>query len=111
VTTQTLRLINQLRELFSLKLSLHGIFAAHDLSAVGAIEEHQSAELKVPSNVRVIGYDGSAIAEDHTPAISTIAQSPLLLGQKVAEKVMRGLEGDEFGNEEIEVKLIVRESS
>lgn len=100
-----------MKKIIKSKINFDGLFAANDLSAAAAIEELQHAGIKVPSQVKVIGYDGSAIAEQHKPSISTIAQSPLLLGQKVADKLMRGLDGDEFGNEEIEVKLIVRESS
>jgi DNA-binding LacI/PurR family transcriptional regulator len=100
-----------MKQVIKSKIDFDGVFAANDLSAAAVIEELQSAGIQVPSAVKVIGYDGSAIAEAHKPTITSIAQSPLLLGQKVAEKLMRSLEGETFENEEIEVKLVVRESS
>lgn len=100
-----------MKKVIKSKLSFDGLFAANDLSAVAAIEELQFAGIKIPNNVRVIGYDGSAIAETNKPSVSTIAQSPHLLGQKVAEKLMRSLEGEILENEEIEVKLVARQSS
>ena len=100
-----------MKKVLKSKANFDGIFAANDLSAAAAIEEIQFAGMKVPSEIKVIGYDGSMIAESHVPSISTVAQSPQLLGQKVAEKLMRSLSGEKLENEEIEVKLIARESS
>lgn len=93
------------------KLSFDGIFAANDLSAAAAIEELKFVGIQVPQNVKIIGYDGSAIAQMHQPSISTVAQLPHLLGEKVAEKLMQSLQGEVLQNEEIEVKLIARETS
>lgn len=100
-----------MKKVLKSKANFDGIFAANDLSAAAAIEEIQFAGMKVPREIKVIGYDGSMIAESHVPSISTVAQSPQLLGQKVAEKLMRSLSGEKLENEEIEVKLIARESS
>ena len=100
-----------MKKVIKSKLSFDAVFAANDLSAAAAIEELVFAGIKVPSEVKVIGYDGSAIAESHKPSISTVAQSPHLLGQKVAEKLMRSLEGENFENEEIDVQLIARQTS
>jgi DNA-binding LacI/PurR family transcriptional regulator len=100
-----------MKRIIKSKLSFDGVFAGNDLSAVAVIEELKSAGITVPGKVKVIGYDGSSIAESHSPTISTIAQTPQLLGQKVAEKLMQSLEGHDLENEEIELRLIARQSS
>ncbi len=100
-----------MKKVIKSKLSFDGVFAGNDLSAVAVVEELKFAGIKVPGDVKVIGYDGSAIAESHSPSLSTIAQSPRILGQKVAEKLMQSLSGEEFENEEIELKLIARQTS
>lgn len=60
------------------------IFAANDLSAIGALSACADTGVDVPSDVSVIGFDGIHLASYTTPKLTTIAQPIRQLGQEAA---------------------------
>lgn len=90
------------------------IFAINDLMAIGAMLTLQDAGLSVPDDVAVMGFDNIREATMVRPNLTTIAQYPREIGQKVAETLFERIEGrGPKARREIEVplKLIVRESA
>ncbi|MBN1562264.1 MAG: LacI family DNA-binding transcriptional regulator, partial [Anaerolineae bacterium] len=90
------------------------IFALNDLMAIGAILALQDAGLSVPDDVAIMGFDNMREATIVRPRLTTIAQYPTEIGQKVAEALFDRIEGREpDARRELTVplKLIVRESA
>ena len=90
------------------------IFALNDLMAIGAILALQDAGLSVPDDVAVMGFDNMREATMVRPKLTTIAQYPTEIGQKVTEALFDRIEGrgPEHRREiTVPLKLIVRESA
>ena len=70
-----------MRELLKRDLGLTAVFATNDLMAAGAVNALRRANLQVPDDISVIGFDNSLQAIMMYPSITTIAQPIAELGQ------------------------------
>ena len=90
------------------------IFAANDVMALGALRAAAERGLSVPRDLSVIGFDDIAMSRFFYPALTTVGQSILMLGERAAqtllERVTRDVEG-EARRIIIAPNLIVREST
>ena len=64
----------------------------NDLMAIGVILTLQEAGYSVPEDVAVVGFDNIPEAEIVRPTLSTIAQNPTEIGQKLAAALFERLE-------------------
>jgi len=62
------------RRLLAEQPDLDAIFAACDLSAVGALQALAEAGRRVPDDVAVVGFDGSLLAACTNPPLTSVAQ-------------------------------------
>lgn len=69
------------------------IFAANDLMAIGLILEFQDAGYTVPDDIAVMGFDDIPEASIIRPHLTTMAQTPVGLGQKLADALFDRIEG------------------
>ena len=99
-----------LEKLLKKRSDFDGIFAANDLSAVGALGVLQAHEIKVPDDVKVIGYDGTDLAGSITPSLSTVAQPSHLLGSEVARQLLLP-RSEKLVNVNLDLELISRKST
>lgn len=63
-----------MKEFLTLDKPPTGVFAASDAMAVGAIHAVQDANLRVPEDIAVIGFDNIDIASMVRPLLSTVSQ-------------------------------------
>lgn len=77
-----------LSQLLSRGRNLDGIVASSDLIALGAIRALRKANLSVPKDVSVTGYDDMLLARLSTPALTTIQQDTLEAGRRLVAQVM-----------------------
>ncbi len=77
-----------LNQLLSRRRKLDGIVASSDLIALGAIRALRKANLSVPKDVSVTGYDDMLLARLSTPALTTIQQDTLEAGRRLVAQVM-----------------------
>ena len=87
-----------------------GIFAGNDLMARGAFRILGELGIAVPQEVKIIGFDGSIVAKDHLPPLSTVGQPSFELGVRVAEQLMLPM-AETLENIELDLELIQRKSS
>lgn len=99
------------RALLKRKTKVDGIFAANDQAAVGVINILLQNGVKIPEQVKVVGFDDSPIASRNIPAISTIYQPTRELGSEVAKSLIAILNGESVEDKILDVKLIKRASS
>lgn len=88
------------------------IFAGSDLQALGVLEAARMRGLRVPHDLSVVGYDDIPVARWSSPALTTIHQPLLRMGQEAARLVLRLREGDVSANRlDLGVHLVVRDST
>jgi len=68
-------------ELLQRDLNLTAVFAANDSMAVGAINVLHRANLRIPRDVSVIGFDNTTQSKAMSPGLTTIAQPITELGR------------------------------
>jgi DNA-binding LacI/PurR family transcriptional regulator len=101
------------KQLLERKRPFTAVFAYNDISAIGAIWAFRKAGLRVPEDVSVVGFDDIPGAAFANPALTTVRQPLLRMGQIAAQTVIERIE--ERGSYEpeiaIEPEFVVRESS
>ena len=85
------------------------VFAYNDETALHAIEACVEAGLRVPQDVRVIGYDDIAAAARSRPSLSTVRVDKEALGREAVTTLVDGNVSP--GDTLLPVDLVVRESS
>jgi DNA-binding LacI/PurR family transcriptional regulator len=89
------------------------IVAFNDMSAIGAIRALRDANLRVPEDVSVIGFDDIQLAGYHTPRLTTIRQPLRDIGESAARLLLQRLQGFRDYPAEVAVppELIIRETT
>jgi DNA-binding LacI/PurR family transcriptional regulator len=70
-----------------------GVFAANDLTALGALQALADAGRTVPADVAVIGFDDVPVALGPRPALTTVRQPIEAMGRAMAELLVRAVAG------------------
>lgn len=86
------------------------IFAANDLMATEVISVLNENKLRVPRDIKVIGFDGTSLSLDHKPNISTVSQPSRTLGETVATELLSPKDL-KLSNIELPLELIQRETT
>jgi LacI family transcriptional regulator len=88
------------------------LVAFNDISALGAMTALREANLRVPEDVSVVGFDDIEFASIAYPALTTIRQPLHEMGAMAAELLLRKLSNDEsVENVRISPDLVVRSST
>jgi DNA-binding LacI/PurR family transcriptional regulator len=88
-----------------------GIFACSDLLAMSAITALSEADLMVPRDVSVVGYDDVAMARNFHPPLSTIRQPVEEGGRLLVDALIELLESGHSRPRMLEASLIQRGST
>ncbi len=101
------------KELIENKVPFTALIAYNDISAIGAMKAFREANLRIPHDVSVVGFDDISIASFSIPPLTTIRQ-PLEEMGRIAAKTVVGLieEQEEYVQEiAVEPRLIARGST
>jgi LacI family transcriptional regulator len=104
-------------ELLKRRRSFTAIMAFDDMSAFGAIRALAKADIRVPDQCSVIGFDDVAPAALYTPALTTVRQPMESMGSLavsiVADGINSVLEKRDVGavHRKVAPELVVREST
>ena len=93
---------------------LNGIFATTDMLATGLIKVAKKQNLRVPEDIKVIGFSNWAISMLYEPSISTVDQPGYEMGQKAAQLLFSKINTPTKVRAKtviIETEVIQRESS
>ena len=101
------------KELLARKQPFTALFAYNDISAIGSIWAFKEAGLRIPEDVSIIGFDDIPGAAFANPALSTVRQPLIRMGQIAAQTVVDQIEGrgEHVAEIAIEPEFIQRSSS
>jgi len=97
--------------------NLDALFAVNEIFAVTAIKVAARLNIKVPQDLSIIGFTDGIISKYSSPAITTVSQNGIKMGEKAAKMLIEKLEIEEEDYEEqyktevIETELVEREST
>lgn len=77
-------------------LNFDAILCANDLMALGCQQYFMSIGVKVPEELKIIGFDDSTYAAQSTPRLSTMSQNIYEQGRIAAELAYKKLSGEEI---------------
>lgn len=91
-------------------LAFDGVVAASDQIALGAVRALLHADVDVPGQVSVIGFDNVPFSRYSRPALSTIAQDTMKAGRLMVSKLLDHGGATAGRSERVPTELIVRET-
>ena len=98
-------------ELMRRHVEFDAIFAASDLTAIGAMHALQTLGRQIPMDVAIAGFDDIPAASLSSPPLTTVRQDARKAGEALVEALLRAIEGDTPGTKLLPVKLIRRQST
>lgn len=101
------------QELLGRRDRVTAIFAASDAQAAGVLEAARRAELTVPRDLSVIGFDDQLVARMTAPQLTTIRQPSEAMGSyavEVAHKLLLGSNPAAF-HTDLATELVIRDST
>lgn len=89
------------------------IFAGSDATALGVLDEARRRHLRVPDDLSVVGFDGTALAEQALPRLTSVAQPLKEMGRAALRSVLRLAQGETLDSLHVELatELVVRDST
>ena len=92
--------------------AVDAVFAASDLTAIGAMRAIQQSGRRVPEDVAVVGFDDVREASMTSPPLTTIRQPIESLGRTMAQLLLRRLDGEQVpGSTVLPIELVRRGSA
>jgi LacI family transcriptional regulator len=83
-----------MKRLFSEKPYPDGIFAANDVSALEALHFAKEMGVRVPEDLKIVGYSNDPRSSIISPSMTTIEQFPASIGKVIVTEVVRMLKAD-----------------
>lgn len=77
--------VNAAKKLFSKDIFPDGVFAAGDFTALGVLKELKERKIKVPEEVKIVGFSNEPFTQHIEIPISSVDQNPLEMGKTAAE--------------------------
>jgi LacI family transcriptional regulator len=101
------------QQLLASRRQFTAIVAFNDISAIGAIRALQDANVRVPADVSVIGFDDIRAAAYTLPRLTTIRQPLAELGRIATQSLLNRIHATAVPPNQIlvEPELVIREST
>lgn len=89
------------------------VFAANDMTALGAMEAVREAELNVPRDISIAGFDNVEQGSQASPKLTTVNMDTELMAKAACQKLIYTIQSGQIHSVKIIVpaQLIVREST
>ena len=95
-----------MRRLLAAHPDVDGVFVASDLMAAAAMAELQAAGRRVPEDVALVGFDGSAAASMTRPPLTTVANPVSEMAARATDLLLQLLRGEEVQPEVLPTRLV-----
>ena len=101
------------KKLLKMKDRPTAVFAGNDLSAIGAMSVLQSAGLRVPEDISIVGFDDLPAASQVHPALTTVRQPIAEMGRAAVNTLLAVIAGLEVATPQVALptELVVRKST
>ena len=81
-------------ELLAAEPDIDAVFAASDLTAIGAMRAIEAAGRRVRDDIAVVGFDDIGDAELAHPALTTVRQPIAEMGRTMATRLLQRIAGE-----------------
>ena len=88
-----------------------GIFAASDVTAIGAMHALQKRGRNIPSEVAIVGFDDIAAASLSSPPLTTVTQEPRAAAEALVAALIEAVDAGRTSSRLLPVRLTVRDSA
>ena len=94
-------------------MQFDGLFCYNDVMAAGSISALKSRGIRVPEQVKVVGFDDISLASYYRPSITSLRQDMKRMGTMAANIMLELIAGTYTGSNRIKlpIELIEREST
>ena len=108
--------VNQVDKLFSLERIIpDAIFAVNENYAALAMKLAKQYEIKIPKEIKIVGFTDGIISKSLTPPLTTIAQHGFEMGERAMEILLERMENKDMFDKQIvsviPTNLIERQST
>lgn len=101
---------NAVQQLIASGVKFDAVFGASDLIAIGAMKALQEANMNVPNQVSVMGFDDIPMAAYTHPPLTTVKQDTVLAGELLVENLLYLIEGKTMDSMLLPAKIVYRGS-
>ncbi|WP_394239657.1 LacI family DNA-binding transcriptional regulator [Vibrio astriarenae] len=101
----------QMKLLLESRSKPEAIFSANDEMAIGIMRAAKEADINIPKDMKIVGFDNIRLSELYSPGLTTISHQKSEMGELAAEILFQAMKGET--PEELKVlptKLITRET-
>jgi len=100
------------RDLLNLEEPPTAIFAASDMSAMGAYQAAVEAGLRIPKDLSVVGFDNLRESRFLTPPLTTIDQFIPEMGETATDMLVRLIKGESLEDNlcKFQTQIVIRDS-
>lgn len=98
-----------LAELLEHHPSTDAVFCAADIIALGVSMEANKRRLRIPEQIRIIGYGDQRFASDTDPPLTTIRVDGTRIGRLAASMLMTRIEGHEVAERYVDIGFTIVE--
>ena len=92
-----------------------GIFAVNEIYAITAMKVARKLKLKIPENIKIIGFTDGVLSKHASPSLTTVSQHAIKMGEISAKLIIDKLESKETNENNqliiIPTEIIEREST
>ena len=78
-----------------------GIFVSDDLTAILTMKIAHQLEMKIPDNLKIIGYDGTSFIENFFPQLTTIRQPIDEIANLIVDVLLKKIKGEKASKDYI----------
>lgn len=89
------------------------IFAVNDWMAMRALRAAHLADVRIPEDVSIVGFDNLDVSEYLSPPLTTVAQNTEMMGREAARRLLALLDGEPLEETMtlLPTELVVRQST
>lgn len=103
------------KKIISLDKPVDGLFAANDVSAIGAMKYLKNKGMRIPEDIAIVGFSNEPLSEVIEPSLTTIDQSGGKIGELATNLLFKQINNQSNSIEQetlvLKTSLIIRNSS